>query len=99
MTISSPSNDPRQFVSLVIFLGEGGHSVKEGVNLDSREENFQLQIPYTIQRNTHTHTYNIRELTSARERVLVLAGGMSVLSSKNFLAVSATSPYGRVRSL
>ena len=35
------------------------------------------------------------ELTSASVSVLDLAGGVSVLSSKNFLAVSATSPCGR----
>ena len=32
------------------------------------------------------------QLTSAKVSVLVLAGGMSVLSSKNVFAVSATSP-------
>ena len=57
------------------------------------EYNFSMQYrSYTIQDSA-------MELTSARERVLVLAGGMSVLSSKNFLAVSATSPYGGIRSL
>ena len=34
-------------------------------------------------------------LTSASVSVLVFTGGVSVLSSKNFLAVSATSPWER----